>query len=219
MKNGREDIFRVMRDIGKSEERQISTRRSGTTNRLALQSLSFREEVCSALDVDVDHMPFFGELMRVEDPEWESACEKHMMGQALVMIVPWEYADLMLLHAPRIARERTSTRNIWEVFSVFDVADRVPAQLHSHSSGNLLCDKVSVDEGSPYAEFIRKRLRKKFDFVCCDSPGELLLTSKGVLKNGVSRNGNRFDMDERVFQSHIPNGNMILGRGRNFGVE
>lgn len=153
-------------------------REGGTANRMALLSLDFRERICRKLSVDAEEVPFFGELMRVEDPEWEEACEKHMLGQALVMIVPWMYADLMLLEATKTVMEDTLTRNIWEIATIFDIGEPVPGE-RIFSSEGLLCDKVSVDRGSPYAEFVMRRLRGRFDFVCCDSPSELLHTSKG----------------------------------------
>ena len=78
---------------GKQEHEQLSAEIDSLKRRRSNiddQQIQIRAAMCAALGLNVDDMPFAGELIQVRDDErdWEGAAERMLRGFGLALLVP-----------------------------------------------------------------------------------------------------------------------------------
>src|SRR5690606_37002258 len=137
---------------GKQDHAQLSAeidslkrRRSNIDDR----QVRIREALCTALGLDIEDMPFAGELLQVRDDErdWEGAAERLLHGFGLSLLVPdAHYKEV----ADWVERQHLGTRLVY-----FHVRARKPTQaisLHPQS----LVRKLLIKPDTPHYDWLER---------------------------------------------------------------
>ena len=170
-----------------TEIESLKARRSNIDER----QVAMRRNLCRALDLHEEEMPFAGELIRVreEEREWEGAIERLLRNFALSLLVPdRHYARV----AEWVDRTHLNGRLVW--FRV-----RQPTRTEQppdHPAA--LPHKLLVKADSPYFDWVERELVHRFDLVCCSTQEEFRREQRAVTINGqIKAPGERHEKDDR----------------------
>ena len=165
------------------------------TSNLPHDQVVIREELCAALGLTPEQLPYAGELLDVYDEraEWRGAAERVLRGFALSLLVPQQYYDAVTrwVNGRRLTVAGRGAKLVYERVA----ARRVRLQ-PTESDGLLLADCIEVREG-PFEEYLRNELMKRADFRCATSLQEFRDLRRAVTREGQVRSGDRHEKDDR----------------------
>jgi uncharacterized protein YPO0396 len=178
------------RDEHKRLQAEIAGLRARESN-IDEQQIAMRRELCQALDLDANEMPFAGELLevRAEERDWEGAIERLLHGFGLSLLVPdREYA--------RVAEwvDRTHLRGRLVYFRVRDVTGgMLPVQ-----GPDSLVRKLRVKPSSHFYEWMEREVTHRFDLACCLTQEQFRREVKAITRAGqIKAPGERHEKDDR----------------------
>lgn len=168
------------------ELQSLRRRRSNLPARM----LALRDQLCTALDLAEEALPFAGELLQVRDEErdWEGAAERLLHGFALSLLVPGE-------HYARVAEwaERTHLGSRLVYYRVRDPRGQV-AGLHPAS----LVRKLAIRPESAFYGWLEAELARRFDYACCTELETFRRERRAVTRAGQIKAGDqRHEKDDR----------------------
>lgn len=165
----------------------LKTRRSNISQRQIL----VREELCTALRVSPERLPFVGELLKVKESEldWEGATERLLHNFALSLLVPDElYAKV----SEWVEKTHLRGRLVYYRVGTNESPSRVVLP------ENALPDKLDIRSDTPFYGWLQRELRQRFDYVCCRSLDHFRKEKKAVtLRGQVKSGGGRHEKDDR----------------------
>ncbi|MHB1846456.1 MAG: ATP-binding protein, partial [Deltaproteobacteria bacterium] len=193
LQNERADLeqdFRALRKRRDELGEEIASLRQRRSN-LPAGMIRLRSELCRALSLPEEALPFVGELLqlREEERDWEGAIERLLHGFGLSLLVrDAEYR--------RVAEwvDRTELRGRLVYYRV-----RTPAGAPRAASGpSSLVHKLQVKPDAEHYGWLEAELARRFDYACCDTLDQfrreaLALTRAGQLKGS----GERHEKDDR----------------------
>lgn len=165
----------------------LKRRQSNISQRQVL----FREQLCSALGVSPDKLPFVGELLRVKENEldWEGAIERILHNFALSLLVPEELYKRVSTWV-----DQTHLRGRLVYYRVGEEAYGKKWQLPE----DALPDKLEIKSDTTFHGWLERQLRRRFDFVCCRDLESFRKEKKAVtLRGQVKSGGGRHEKDDR----------------------
>ena len=165
------------------------------TNNLPHEQIAIRAELCAALGLTPEDLPYAGELLDVSDEhaDWRGASERVLRGFALSLLVPQRHYDAVTgwVDGRRLAVAGRGAKLVYE---------RVPEHRvrlqPAGADGLLLADCLDVREG-PFAEYLRNELTKRADFRCAATLDEFRAQRRAVTRQGQVRSGDRHEKDDR----------------------
>jgi uncharacterized protein YPO0396 len=165
------------------------------TNNLPHEQVAMRAELCVALGLTPEDLPYAGELLDVYDEYsgWRGAAERVLRGFALSLLVPQRHYDAVTawVNGRRLTVAGRGAKLVYE---------RVPQHRlrlqPSPADGLLLADCIDVREG-PFADYLRNELTKRADFRCAASLDEFRSQRRAVTREGQVRSGDRHEKDDR----------------------
>ncbi|HOE41375.1 MAG TPA: ATP-binding protein [Rhodoferax sp.] len=163
----------------------------GRRSNIDAQQINMRAELCAALGLDADSMPFVGELIEVRDDQrdWEGAIERLLHNFGLSLLVP----DA---HYARVAQwvDQTRLKGRLVYFRVrLSLRAEVPS-LHPDS----LVRKVSVKPDSPFYAWLDRELCHRFDVACCATQEQFRRETRAITRAGqIKAAGERHEKDDR----------------------
>lgn len=179
---------------GRQEHEQLSAeidslkrRRSNIDDR----QIQIRTALCEALAIDVDDMPFAGELIQVRDDErdWEGAAERLLHGFGLSLLVPTSHYAAV---AEWVDRNHLRARLVY-----FHVRPRKAGELPALHPDSLV-RKLSVKPDSPHYEWLERELAQRYDVACCASQEQFRRESRAITRSGQIKDpGGRHEKDDR----------------------
>ncbi|BBZ06326.1 ATP-binding protein [Mycolicibacterium doricum] len=165
------------------------------TDNLPHEQVAVRAELCAALGLTPDELPYAGELLDVDDEhgEWRGAAERLLRGFALSLLVPQRHYEAVA----GWVNQRTLTVAGRGAKLVYERVPqhRVRLQPTGHD-GLLLADCIEVREG-PFDEYLRTELLKRADYRCATSLGQFRSERRAVTREGQVRSGDRHEKDDR----------------------
>lgn len=165
------------------------------TSNLPHDQVVMREELCAALGLTAEQLPYAGELLDVYDAraEWRGAAERVLRGFALSLLVPQQYYDAVTrwVNGRRLTVAGRGAKLVYERVA----ARRVRLQ-PAEADGLLLADCIEVREG-PFEEYLRNELMKRADFRCAPTLQEFRDLRRAVTREGQVRSGDRHEKDDR----------------------
>ncbi|MHB1670776.1 MAG: ATP-binding protein [Acidiferrobacter sp.] len=170
-----------------AEIRNLEARQSNIDSRHAL----IRAEICRALALAEDDMPFAGELLQVraEESAWEGAAERLLHNFGLSLLVPdGHYTD--------VARwvDKTDLKGRIVYFRVRKPARNAPIELHPDS----LARKLEIRPDSPFYEWLERELAQRFDVACCTTYEQFQRETRALTRAGqIKTPGDRHEKDDR----------------------
>ena len=169
---------------------EITSLRARRSN-IDAQAVRMRAELCAALGLEEDSMPFAGELIEVRDDQrdWEGAIERLLHNFGLSLLVPDGYY-------PQVAQwvDQTHLKGRLVYFRVRpDVRAQVPS-LHADS----LVRKLIVKPDSPFYAWLDRELGQRFDVACCATPEQFRRELRAITRAGqIKSGGERHEKDDR----------------------
>ncbi|CAN5625774.1 hypothetical protein BH24ACT5_BH24ACT5_07820 [soil metagenome] len=183
---------RVVREETSSVNQELKSLASRQSN-LPSASLAVREQLCADLAVDVDDLPFAGELIQVRDDAsaWEGAAERVLRNFALSLLVPDE-------HYERVAGW-INQRHLGSQLVYFRVPPRVapagpPARSGAHP---LLLDMLDVKPGTAFDPWLHSELARRADHACVETVADFRSAGKAVTRQGQVKSRDRHEKDDR----------------------
>jgi len=193
---GREREFR--RQCGLISEELVSLEQR--TSNLPVEQVEVRAQLCAALGLTPDDLPYAGELLDVTDEraQWRGAAERVLRGFALSLLVPQQHYDAVTgwVNGARLTfsgrgGKPTGAKLVYERVA----RQRVPLQAPSHE-GLWLADCVEVKDG-PFHQYLVDELTKRADYRCAPSLEEFRGQRRAVTREGQVRSGERHEKDDR----------------------
>jgi uncharacterized protein YPO0396 len=170
------------------------------TNNLPVEQVDVRAEVCAALGLTPESLPYAGELLDVSDEhsDWRGAAERVLRGFALSLLVPQQHYDAVVGWVN--SRRLTFRGRGGQVIGAKLVYERVPRQrVRLQSPGHeglVLADCIEVKDG-PFRDYLVDELVKRADYRCASSVEEFRSQRRAVTREGQVRSGERHEKDDR----------------------
>lgn len=163
----------------------------GRVNNIDQKQILMRCELCEALDLDEQEMPFVGELLQVREQErdWEGAIERLLHGFGLSLLVP----DT---HYAKVAAwvDQTHLRGRLVYFRVRDGIRNEQPKLHADS----LVHKIQIKPDSPFYDWIEREVMHRFDVACCRTQDAFRRETRAMTMAGqIKAPGERHEKDDR----------------------
>jgi uncharacterized protein YPO0396 len=177
----------------------LKSRRSNIPARM----LEIRTELCSALKLDADDLPFAGELIEVrrEESAWEGAAERLLHGFALSLLVPDRHYAAV---AGWVDATHLGSRLVY-----YRVHNR-PGTVRARRDPRAMSNKVAIKDDSPFYDWLQRELDERFDHICCASLDEFRREEKAITRPGQMKSGGR--RHEKDDRSRIDDrANFVLG--------
>ena len=172
-------------------EDELRSLRSRSSN-IPHDQIALREQLCAALGIPIDDVPFAGELLQVRDSEraWQGSAERVMRSFGLSLLV-----DDANYAAVQVWVDATHLRNRFVYFRVRDGVGRPPPTDVPASS---LAAKIDVQPGSQWRRWLHNELVRRFDHICCDTPEQFRRERRAVTLAGQTKGGDeRHEKDDR----------------------
>jgi len=150
-----------------------------------------REELCKALSLSPDAMPYAGELLQVNEKEstWEGAAERLLHNFGLSLLVP----DA---HYPAVMEwvDRTHLRGRLVYFRIRPLRREEPPARHPDS----IIHKISILPDSLFYAWMERELAHRFDAACCETQEQFRRETRAVTRAGqMKMPGERHEKDDR----------------------
>lgn len=179
---------------GKQEHVQLSAEIDSLKRRRSNiddQQILIRAALCAALGLDVDEMPFAGELIQVREDErdWEGAAERLLRGFGLSLLVP----DT---HYKAVA-EWVDSSHLRGRLVYFHVRPRKGAELPELHRDSL-ARKLSIKPDSPHYDWLERELAHRFDVACCATQEQFRRETRAITRAGQIKDPTgRHEKDDR----------------------
>jgi len=155
------------------------------------QQIQIREALCTALGLNLQEMPFAGELIQVREDErdWEGAAERLLRGFGLALLVP----DT---HYKAVA-EWVDAAHLRGRLVYFHVRPRKNAELPSLHRDSLV-RKLLIKPESAHHEWLERELAHRFDVACCATQEQFRRETRAITRQGqVKDPSGRHEKDDR----------------------
>jgi uncharacterized protein YPO0396 len=155
------------------------------------QQIQIRAALCAALGLDVEDMPFAGELIQVreEERDWEGAAERLLRSFGLALLVP----DA---HYKAVA-EWVDSNHLRGRLVYFHVRARKSADLPELHRDSLV-RKLAIKPDSPYYDWLEPELAHRFDVACCATQEQFRREMRAVTRAGQIKDpSGRHEKDDR----------------------
>ena len=179
---------------GKLEHEQLSAEVDSLKRRRSNiddQQIQIRAELCAALGLNAQDMPFAGELIQVRDDErdWEGAAERMLRGFGLALLVP----DA---HYKAVAQwvDDSHLRGRLVYFHVRARKAGELADLHRDS----LARKLAIKPDSALYDWLERELAHRFDVACCATQEQFRRETRAITRAGQIKDPTgRHEKDDR----------------------
>lgn len=170
------------------------------TSNLPVEQVEVRAELCAALGLTPDDLPYAGELLDVTDEhaQWRGAAERVLRGFALSLLVPQQHYDAVAgwVNGRRLTFQARGGKPIGAKLVYERVArQRVRLQAPGHE-GLWLADCIEVKDG-PFHQYLTDELTKRADYRCASGLEEFRGQRRAVTREGQVRSGERHEKDDR----------------------
>ncbi|WP_452602416.1 ATP-binding protein [Pontimicrobium sp. MEBiC06410] len=162
-----------------------------------------REEILKNVGATKDEIPFIGELIKVDDLEWESSIEKVLHNFALRLIVPEKYYQPVNKY---VNRTNLKGRIIYERYKEFT---SLKSLQNYPNDKNLLINKISFRPNSKYVDWVEHNIINQFNYICANNLSEFNTLDKAITKEGLIKRKGRHEKDDR--KKITDRNNYVLG--------
>ncbi len=179
---------------GKQEHNHLSTEIEslrGRHSNIDDQQIQIRAAIGAALGLNVDDMPFAGELIQVRDDEreWEGAAERLLRGFGLSLLVPDAHYKAV---AEWVDDSHLRGRLIY-----FHVRPRRAGELPDLHRDSLV-RKLAIKPDSPHYEWLERELAHRFDVACCATQEQFRRETRAITRAGQIKDPTgRHEKDDR----------------------
>jgi len=163
----------------------------GRKSNIAAAQMEMREDLCRALGINEEEVPFAGALIQVRDEarEWEGAAERFLHNFGLSLLVPDR-------HYARVAEwvDRTNLRGRLVYFRTREegsVQPPIPA-------ADSLAAKIAVKPDSPFRKWLEREIAHRFNVACCETQEQFRREDRAITRAGqIKAPGEKHEKDDR----------------------
>ena len=171
-------------------QQQITSYQS-RKNRIPDDLINAREKLIDILETTEDEIPFVGELIKVKASEqrWEDSIEKLLHNFAMQFLVPEKFSR---------AANHFIYNNDMQAKLVYHKIDKKPSNsiVRWPADDDSFVNKLDLKE-SAYKIWLETVLLDRFNYYCTDDLEVFYGSSKAITSNGMMRNVNRHEKDDR----------------------
>ena len=191
--NARTELGVSMRELRSRHEElsaELDSLRARRSN-LPAAMLALRDQLCQALGLAPEDLPFAGELIQVRDDErdWEGAIERLLHNFALSMLVP----DT---HYRAVAEwvDATRLRGRLVYYRVREIRSASPER----AAPEALSRKLAIRTDSAQYAWLEQELARRFDHICCPDMDRFRRETRAITRAGqIKTGGVRHEKDDR----------------------
>lgn len=191
-RNNEEDEFtaRSTRLKAEDEKRQIENElnvlAAGKSN-IPSYLISMRKEICDALKIDINDLPFAGELIQVssEEKDWQPALEKLLHSFSLRLLVPEKVYKKVTRY---INQTDLKGRLVY-----YHVREFIP----QHAEEGTVYYKLEFNPDHKLSTWARHSIIQQYNYSCLSDERELERYDKAITLNGLVKNKDRHEKDDR----------------------
>ncbi|MCE3045206.1 ATP-binding protein [Legionella sp. 16cNR16C] len=183
--------FKTEQQQHKILEEEIQSLRQRQSN-ISAQQVVLRTQLCQALNLPEDDMPFIGELLQIQDSEsrWEGVAERLLHQFGLSLLVPDRHYQTVSAWV-----EGTHLKGRLVYY-------RVPAAIDSRQQKAIqpgsLVEKIQIKPDTEFYTWLELELSKRFDFLCCENLDDFRKAQQAVTPAGqIKFSGQRHEKDDR----------------------
>lgn len=153
--------------------------------------IELREELCHAINVHKDRLPFAGELLEVKEKEikWEGAIERLVHGFALSLLVPERYYDDV---ASWVNKQSLGTKLVY-----FRTGNKSIQNVFAQKAENTVASKLNIKPDTVFTDWIANEIEIRFPHVCCGEMFQFKKESKAITITGQIKSNIRHEKDDR----------------------
>ncbi|OQP45774.1 ATP-binding protein [Niastella populi] len=157
-------------------------------NNIPSNLISVRKQICDALNLDQNDLPFCGELMQVraDSMEWQPALEKLLRPFALRLLVPDK-------HYKKVNRYVNNTH--LGIRLVYDHVTDNP--IMQNAEKDSVADKLEFYSENKLSAWVEQQIIMFYDHVCINDEKALDRYDKAITLNGLIKNKSRHEKDDR----------------------
>ena len=157
-------------------------------NNIPAYLISIRAHISEALDILPHELPFAGELMQVKTDElqWQPSVEKLLRNFSLRLLVPDKFYKKVNKY---VNRENLRAKLVYE-----HVTDNALVQ---HPDEGTVHDKLEFHPDHKLGNWVEQQVIRQFNYACIEDDKNLDRYSKAVTLNGLIKNGQRHEKDDR----------------------
>ena len=211
--------FEHQKEIEKKRDEWVIVRNNLHTNRQELQielnslktrkdllpglQIEMRREICEALNLSIDDLPYASELMQVKakESEWKGAIEKLLNNFGRSLLVPDEhYIEVNNF----INKTRLKGKLVYFRMIENDNRNTKP------SSSDSLFYKLEFKPNSLYTYWLESRILNDFNYICANSLKDFQKEDRAITREGLIKHSRtRHEKDDR--NSILDRSKYILG--------
>lgn len=164
-------------------------------NRIPDELVQARKRLTELLDITDAELPFTGELMKVAPAEqkWEDAIERLLHNFSMQLLVPEKFIKAVNHF---IYNNDMRTKLVYQ-----KIEQRTAQPLRLSRDDNDLVNKIEFKE-SAYKDWVETALQERFNYYCTDDLDVFYGSKKAITSNGLMRNVNRHEKDDRPGKWH-----------------
>jgi len=151
-----------------------------------------RKQLCQALHIADEQLPFVGELLEVREEEqsWEGAIERLLHNFGISLLVPEKYYSSVMQWV-----DRTSL----DMRLVYYRVQLEKVQPFSGQPNPLsVAEKLNIKPDTPFGIWLARELRQRFAHICCEEIEQFRREPQAITKAGqIKANGMRHEKDDR----------------------
>jgi uncharacterized protein YPO0396 len=161
-------------------------------NRIPQDLIKVRERLLELLETGEDELPFAGELIKVKDNclYWEDSIERVLHSLSLRLLVPEKYNKQVNYF---VYSNNLQTKLVYERIDRRQSESLVRWPMDEES----LVNKLDIKDSGIYSKWLEHQLLERFNYYCADDLDVFYGSSKAITSNGLIRNVNRHEKDDR----------------------
>lgn len=164
----------------------------GRKNRIPNELIQVRKRLLNLLNVGEQELPFVGELIKIKEEEqlWEDSIEKVLHSFSMQLLVPEKFT--------KEVNHFVKTNDL-QTKLIYQRIDKRPSFSLTRwpEEEEALVNKVELKEGAVYRDWLENHLLDRYNYFCTDDLDVFYECSKAVTSNGLIRNVNRHEKDDR----------------------
>lgn len=165
-------------------------------NRIPDDLINARKRLVDILETTEDEIPFVGELIKVKPTEqlWEDSIEKLLHSFSMQLLVPEKFSK---------SANHFIYNNDMQTKLVYQKIDRRPSNsaVRWPTEDDALVNKLDFKD-CIYKTWLETTLLDRFNYYCTDDLDVFYGSSKAITSNGMMRNANRHEKDDRPGRWH-----------------
>jgi uncharacterized protein YPO0396 len=189
-----EDEYEAKRTKEKSEgeKKQVEDELNNllqSKNNIPSHLVSVRKQLCEALSLDQNDLPYCGELMQVRSDcmEWQPTLEKLLRSFSLRLLVPDKYYKKVNRY---VNNNNLRTRLVYEHI--------VDNPLIQNPEKDTVHEKLEFHPDNKLSKWVEQQIMRQFDYVCLNDEKTIDRYDKAITLNGLIKNRSRHEKDDRA---------------------